>query len=153
MPKVIMQGKFNIRVYGLWINERQEILLSDERMGEFQFTKFPGGGLEYGEGLHEGLKREWQEELGVEIEILDHFYTTDFFQSSAFHSDTQIISVYYWVRPLKAPVGIFSSSPFDFKKENEQEEVFRWKSIENLHPDDVTLPIDRVVIQKMLTKS
>ena len=107
-------GRFNIRVYGLWINDRQEILLSDERMGDFRFTKFPGGGLEFGEGLHDGLKREWREELGVEIEIIDHFYTTDFFQSSAFHTETQIISIYYLVRPLKMPEVVFSSSPSSY---------------------------------------
>jgi ADP-ribose pyrophosphatase YjhB (NUDIX family) len=145
-----MMGRFNIRVYGLWINDRQEILLSDERMGDFRFTKFPGGGLEFGEGLHDGLKREWREELGVEIEILDHFYTTDFFQSSAFHTETQIISIYYLVRPLKMPEVVFSSSPFDFKTEEYQEEVFRWKSLDQLQPENVSLPIDRVVIQKML---
>lgn len=143
-------GRFNIRVYGLWINDRQEILLSDERMGDFRFTKFPGGGLEYGEGLYDGLKREWREELGVEIEILDHFYTTDFFQSSAFHTETQIISIYYLVRPLKMPEVVFSSSPFDFKTEEYQEEVFRWKSLDQQQPENVSLPIDRVVIQKML---
>ena len=143
-------GRFNIRVYGLWINDRQEILLSDERMGDFRFTKFPGGGLEYGEGLYDGLKREWREELGVEIEIIDHFYTTDSFQSSAFHTETQIISIYYLVRPLKMPEVVFSSSPFDFKTEEYQEEVFRWKSLDQLQPENVSLPIDRVVIQKML---
>jgi ADP-ribose pyrophosphatase YjhB (NUDIX family) len=145
-----MMGRFNIRVYGLWINDRQEILLSDERMGDFRFTKFPGGGLEYGEGLYDGLKREWREELGVEIEIIDHFYTTDFFQSSAFHTETQIISIYYLVRPLKMPEVVFSSSPFDFKTEEYQEEVFRWKSLDQQQPENVSLPIDRVVIQKML---
>jgi len=31
-----------------------------------QFSKFPGGGLEYGEGLIEGLKREFVEECNVE---------------------------------------------------------------------------------------
>jgi ADP-ribose pyrophosphatase YjhB (NUDIX family) len=145
-----MMGRFNIRVYGLWINDRQEILLSDERMGDFRFTKFPGGGLEFGEGLHDGLKREWREELGVEIEIVDHFYTTDFFQSSAFHTETQIISIYYLVRPLKMPEVVFYSIPFDFKTEEYQEEVFRWKSLDQLQPENVSLPIDRVVIQKML---
>lgn len=145
-----MNGKFNVRVYGLWINEQQEILLSDERLGDFRFTKFPGGGLEYGEGLHEGLKREWLEELGVEIEIIDHFYTTDFFQASAFHTETQIISIYYLVRPLKLPEVDFSDTPFDFKTEEYQEEVFRWISLEYLQPEDVSLPIDRVVIQKIM---
>jgi len=43
--------RFNVRVYGLLINDRNEILISDEQEYGMQFSKFPGGGLEYGEGL------------------------------------------------------------------------------------------------------
>ncbi len=84
--------QFNVRVYGLLINEKQEILISDEQEYGMQFTKFPGGGLEYGEGLIEGLKREFVEECNVEVEVTSHFYTTDFFVKSAFN-DSQIISI------------------------------------------------------------
>ncbi|HEY0897744.1 MAG TPA: NUDIX hydrolase, partial [Sphingobacteriaceae bacterium] len=52
-----MSYPFNVRVYGLLINHRQEILISDEEEYGVRFTKFPGGGLEYGEGLLDGLKR------------------------------------------------------------------------------------------------
>ena len=56
-------NSFNIRVYGL-ILESGSILLSKELiMGEEVF-KFPGGGLEYGEGLIDGLNREFEEEMG-----------------------------------------------------------------------------------------
>jgi hypothetical protein len=37
--------QFNIRVYGLLINDEQQNLLSDEYRSGFAFTKFPGGGL------------------------------------------------------------------------------------------------------------
>ncbi|HTK18679.1 MAG TPA: NUDIX domain-containing protein, partial [Mucilaginibacter sp.] len=85
---------FNVRVYGLLINENQEILVSDEQEYGMRFTKFPGGGLEYGEGMTDGLKREFVEECNLDIEIINHFYTTDFFVKSAFN-ESQIISVYY----------------------------------------------------------
>lgn len=71
--------QFNVRVYGLLINDDQEILISDEQEYGMQFTKFPGGGLEYGEGLTDGLKREFIEECNAEVDVLSHFYTTDFF--------------------------------------------------------------------------
>ena len=58
---------FNVRVYGLLINEFDQVLLSDEEESGFRFSKFPGGGLEYGEGLIDGLKREFMEELGIEV--------------------------------------------------------------------------------------
>jgi len=86
--------RFNIRVYGIWINDKQEILVSDERIGDFKFTKFPGGGLEFGEGIKDCLIREWKEELNIDIEVGNHIYTTDYFQLSAFDQTSQIISIY-----------------------------------------------------------
>jgi len=90
---------FNVRVYGLLINPEKEILISDEQEYGIRFTKFPGGGLESGEGLVDGLKREFKEECDLEIEIVKHFYTTDFYVKSAFN-DSQVISVYYVVKNL-----------------------------------------------------
>ncbi|MBS7563068.1 NUDIX domain-containing protein [Mucilaginibacter sp. Bleaf8] len=136
---------FNVRVYGLLINDNQQILLSDEQEYGQRFTKFPGGGLEYGEGLIDGLKREFLEECNLPIEITDHFYTTDFFVKSAFN-DSQIVSVYYKVRPL-APIGfVTKEQPFDFDGTQEPLQAFRWKKLTDLQPQDVTFPIDQYVI-------
>ena len=139
--------QFTIRVYGLWIDTNHNILLSDEHIGDFQFTKFPGGGLEWGEGLRDGLKREWKEELGIAIEVLDHIYTTDFFQASAFHPQTQVISVYYSVAPLEKPMLNFKTKPFDFTRNQHQDEVFRWAGIKHLQPKDLNFPIDQYVLK------
>src|ERR1700679_2252025 len=110
--------KFNVRVYGLLINERNELLISDEQEYGMQFTKFPGGGLEYGEGLPDGLKREFMEECNAEIEVLEHFYTTDFFVKSAFN-DSQIISVYYKVINIKPLNLSIKTKVFDFDGEGD----------------------------------
>ena len=91
---------FNVRVYGLLINAQNEVLLSDEFEYNRRFTKFPGGGLEFGEGLIDGLKREFLEECNAEIDIINHFYTTDFYEKSSFN-DSQILSVYYLVKEIK----------------------------------------------------
>ena len=43
------------RAYGILINEAQEVLVSDEfRFGRY-FRKFPGGGVEKGEGIIDAL--------------------------------------------------------------------------------------------------
>lgn len=75
--------RFNIRVYGLLTNPAGQILVADEvfKNGN-KATKFPGGGLELGEGLVNGLIREFKEETGVDVAIKEHFYTTSFFQPS-----------------------------------------------------------------------
>lgn len=138
---------FNLRVYGLLINEKKEILLSDERRFGKKFTKFPGGGLEPGEGIKDCLKREFQEELSLEIEVGDLFYLTDFYQESAFNSDDQLISIYYLVSTKGQDVIVTSTIPFDFKEE--QIESHRWFSIESIRPEDLTFPIDKIVVKKL----
>lgn len=141
--------KFTIRVYGLWLNQFDEYLISDERIGEHQFTKFPGGGLEKGEGTIDCLKREWQEELGVEITHIEHFYTTDFYVPSAFHDETQVISVYYKVEPVNFPKITFKSKAMNFTMEGNREENFRFMRKEDMHPRHFTFPIDKEVAEML----
>src|SRR5260221_6288933 len=103
-----------LRVYGILINENKQVLVSDEYIRGNYYTKLPGGGLEFGEGTRDCLKREFKEELDLEVEVGDHIYTTDFFVMSAFNSAHQIISIYYYAKalePIKAPLRII---PFDF---------------------------------------
>ena len=139
---------FNVRVYGLLINSKNEILVSDERRAGISFTKFPGGGLEFGEGLSEALVREFSEELGIEITVENLFYVNDFFQISAFNEDHQLLSFYYLIN--------YSHTDKIGKLEytyplNEDGEKQRWVSISELHEDNFTFPIDKKVIQKLIT--
>lgn len=143
-----MKG-FNVRVYGLLINDDDQILISDEQEYGMQFSKFPGGGLEFGEGLIDGLKREFVEECNVEIEVLSHFYTTDFFVKSAFN-DTQVISVYYMVKNLSPLQLMFKTVQFDFEGEGDILQSFRWTNLEDLTEDDVTFPADKHVVKLLL---
>ena len=137
---------FNVRVYGLLINDAKQILLSDEEEYGFRFSKFPGGGLEYGEGLIDALKREFLEECNVEIEVSEHFYTTDFFIKSVFN-ESQIISVYYIVKPKAELQLVFKDIVFDFEEEGDIRQAFRWRNMADLNVDDVTFPTDKKVIE------
>ncbi len=142
---------FNVRVYGLLINEKKQLLISDEQEYGMRFAKFPGGGLEYGEGLIDGLKREFLEECDFEIEIINHFYTTDFYLKSAF-DDTQIISVYYLVKNI-SPINIpIKTVPFDFDGLNADGvlQSFRWLSLDQLKVEDVTFPADQKAVELLL---
>ena len=141
--------QFNVRVYGLLINDRNEILISDEQEYGVQFAKFPGGGLEHGEGLIDGLKREFVEECNTEIEVISHFYTTDFYVKSAFN-DSQIISVYYMVKNIMPLNLVFKTNAFDFDGEGDVLQSFRWITMNKLQENDVTFPIDKHVV-KLLT--
>lgn len=137
---------FNVRVYGLLINDQNEILISDEKEYGMHFSKFPGGGLEFGEGLVEGLKREFMEECAMEVEVQKHFYTTDFFVKSLFH-DAQLISVYYIVKNIQ-PINLtIKTTVFDFDGEGEVLQAFRWAKINELKKDDLTFPVDQHVVE------
>jgi len=141
-----MAAHFNVRVYGLLLNDNDELLVSDEQEYGMQFTKFPGGGLELGEGLIDGLKREFMEECNLEVEIVRHFYTTDFFVKSAFNN-SQVISVYYLVRSL-SPVNLVTKTiAFDFDGEGEVLQSFRWINLTALSIAEFTFPTDKRVVE------
>ena len=143
--------KFNVRAYGLLINGNNEILISDEQEYGMRFTKFPGGGLEFGEGLREGLKREFVEECNVEVEVLSHFYTTDFFVKSAFNN-SQVISVYYVVKNVTPLNLIIKTKVFDFDGEGEVLQAFRWVKIADLDKEDFPFPTDKHVAKLLMER-
>lgn len=138
---------FNVRVYGILINADNQVLISDEQSGGRTFSKFPGGGLELGEGLMDALKREFMEECNAEIEVLEHFYTTDFYEKSSFN-DSQILSIYYFVRERQPLVLTFKTKAFDFDAGSLQS--FRWVDLKELKMEDVTFKTDQTVVELLL---
>ncbi len=143
---------FNVRVYGLLINENREILVSDEQAYGVRFSKFPGGGLELGEGLIDALKREFMEECTAQIEVISHFYTTDFFEKSSFN-DSQVISVYYLIKEV-APLQLaFKTKIFDFDGDGEILQAFRWVNIEALSIEEITFKTDKTVVQLLKSQN
>lgn len=146
---------FTIRVYGLFVNNKAEVLVTDEFQLGMKMTKFPGGGLEFGEGTIDCLKREMFEECNQEIENIRHFYTTDFYQKALFYEDRQLISIYY-LATLKEPIQfLISNISFDFEEMKNGNQSFRWAKVDNINPDEFTFPIDKHVahlLKEYLTK-
>jgi 8-oxo-dGTP diphosphatase len=143
---------FNVRVYGILFGKNKNVLVSDEFIRGDYFTKFPGGGLEFGEGTRDCLKREFKEEMDLEVKITDHIYTTDFFQMSAFNPEHQIISIYYFAEALEEIKVPLRTIPFDFDEkqlkiyeEKKETETFRFIDWDLFSAESVTLPIDKVV--------
>ena len=109
-------------------------------------TKFPGGGLEFGEGLADGLKREFKEELNIDVKIGELFYINDFLQVSSFNPKDQLILVYYSV---KVKCGEIKSTKIPFNFETEEPQCFRWLDVDQLMENDFTFPIDKEVVKKL----
>ena len=143
---------YNLKEYGKQKKKKKQVLVSDEYIRGQYYTKFCGGGLEFGEGTRDCLKREFLEEMNLNIEVTRHLYTTDFFLLSAFHTQQQIISIYYLVNALE-PISVpLRSQPFDFDEQQlkvyaamQMTETFRFIDWEKFSPESVTLPIDKVV--------
>ncbi|HWB26806.1 MAG TPA: NUDIX domain-containing protein [Chitinophagaceae bacterium] len=152
IEKKLTVDSFTIRVYGILMDSNKRVLLSDEFIRGDYFTKLPGGGMEFGEGTRDCLKREFMEETGLDVTIGEHIYTTDYFQISAFNKKNQIVSIYYYAH-AKEPVNVVSKTiPFDFTPEqvsdpNGQSEVLRWIEWDDLSEDSVSLPIDKIVVK------
>ena len=92
-----MNHPFNIRIYGILIENNKILIVKEPFMGNLIY-KFPGGGMEFGEGTIDCLKREFKEELNLDIEIEKHLYTQDFFLVSALNKNEQLFMVYYKVK-------------------------------------------------------
>jgi ADP-ribose pyrophosphatase YjhB (NUDIX family) len=121
------------------------VLITDELIKGHEITKFPGGGLEFGEGLIAGIKREFMEETKNEVEVVKHFYTTDYFQVSAYDPTHQIISIYYIVRPLSTFKINTKQKTYDFDDRENYAQTFRWLELKTISENDFTLPIDKIV--------
>jgi len=131
--------KFNIRVYGILKNPNGKYLLTDELRGGVHMTKFVGGGLEFNEGLKDALKREFIEEMNLEIEVKSLFYINDFLQISKFNANDQLMRVYYEVMTLdwdrvEACIDNLTT-----------EQSFRWVDFKAFNVNDITFSIDKVV--------
>lgn len=140
---------FNVRVYGILIQDGK-LLVSDEYIKGHNITKLPGGGLEFGEGTIECLVREFKEELNLDIEVISHFYTTDFFVNSAFSSNSQVISIYYLVDAKEKLEFNISTKVFDFKHVKEGAQSMRWVSLNKMSENDFTFIIDKKVAEMLL---
>lgn len=131
---------FNVRVYGILIHAGRVLLCRESHRGR-ELVKFPGGGLEFGEGPVDAVVREFREELELPVKVTEHLYTTHFFQRSAFDPRHQIISIYYLIR--------FRDEVPEWAERGSYEwdgRVFIWHDTRDLSADDLTLPIDKYVV-------
>lgn len=136
-----MIDKINVRVYACAVKDQKVLTLFEEYAGE-HLMKFPGGGLELGEGLVDCLHREFDEELNVKIEVLEHLYTQENFLTSRFRENEQLLTIYYMVKIVNEE---------DFLILDPCIEKTEWVDI-NQNDNPFPLPIDRIVFDKLKQK-
>ena len=131
---------FNIRVYALCIVNNQLLTLKEPFAGNM-LVKLPGGGLEFGEGTADCLKREFKEELNLEITVGDAFYIQENFVPSLAKDGKQLLMLYFFAT-------ITNLNNLEIIDKNIQE--VRWISLTANNP--FTLPVDRIVFNKLQSK-
>lgn len=122
------------------LNDSNELLLAEEFHFDMFMRKFPGGGLQFGEGPEDALRRELKEELDIEVQIGRHLHTTDIFIPSVFNADHQVLGIYYEVA---VPPGLEARFR-DLNRNNWKngDVTFNWKSLDEIRSADLTFPMD-----------
>jgi len=131
---------FNIRVYALCI-VNNEILTLKEPFAGNMVAKLPGGGLEFGEGTADCLKREFKEELNLEITVGDAFYIQEDFVASLAKDGKQLLTLYFFAT-------IIDLHNLEIIDKNIQE--VNWIPLTANNP--FTLPVDKIVFNKLQSK-
>lgn len=142
-------NQFNLRVYGFLINKDNQILLSDEFEFDTFFTKFPGGGVKYGEGILNALKREFKEELNAEITSSDFIFFNEFFQESFFHQNVQVTCFYYSVECEEIAHLGNQKYQIPFRTRGEKQ---RWVNIAEVNSKDLSFPTDQMALEVLRKK-
>lgn len=131
---------FNVRVYALCI-ENNKILCVKEPFAGKMVIKLPGGGLEFGEGTVACLKREFKEELNLNIETGDCFYIQEDFVESLAKDQKQLLMLYFKAR---------ITDKENLKIIDDKIQELLWVDIKDENP--FTLPVDQIVFKKLQTE-
>lgn len=131
---------FNIRVYAVCIHRTKLLTLKEPFAGKI-VTKMPGGGLEFGEGTVACLKREFREELNLEIEVQDCFYIQEEFVPSLAEDQKQLLMLYFYA-------NILDMENMELLDTKIQE--VKWAALDGENP--FTLPVDQIVFRKLQAK-
>ncbi|WP_312323466.1 NUDIX hydrolase [Soonwooa sp.] len=132
-----MIDKINLRVYGICIKNQSVLALHEEYAGE-HLLKLPGGGLEFGESVIECLKREFNEELNLDIKVVSHFYTQEDFLVSRFRDNEQLMTIYYLCEIINEEDMLIIDPCI---------ETAEWVPFDQENP--FPLPIDNIVFEKL----
>lgn len=136
-----MTDKLNVRVYGAAVKDGKLLVLHEEYVGE-NLMKLPGGGLELGEGVIDCLRREFEEELNVKINVLGHLYTQEDFVVSRFRDNEQLLTIYYLVE-IADETEFLIMDPCIEKTE--------WIPI-TANQNPFSLPVDKIAYEKLQEK-
>ena len=72
--------RVRVRACGLLVVDDQLLLANHRSLAAGDFWSPPGGGVEFGESAEASLKREFYEETGLDVKVLDFLFAYEFIQ-------------------------------------------------------------------------
>ncbi|HVZ80883.1 MAG TPA: NUDIX hydrolase [bacterium] len=82
-----------IRAAGILVKDDRILLVRHEKNGK-SYWLLPGGGVDFGESVAEGLRREFQEEVGLDIQVGPMVLVHD---SIPPNHHRQVLNIYFMV--------------------------------------------------------
>lgn len=139
------ESKFNFRVSGIIIDEKNEKFLTNTAKG-IDFYVLPGGRVEIQEDTENALKREIKEELGEEINavclkaIIENFFE---FDSKKYHE----LQFFY--------VAKLNNKELEKNQKQflgvENKDIYEWQNIKNIGELNYKPSIMKVVIKEVFS--
>ena len=143
-------SKRTVRVYGFLEDAQGRVLVSAERFRGIPLVKYPGGGVEWGEGIHEALVREFQEELQLDVAVGELVFFNEFSVVSAFDPEVQVFSFFYRVTAV-GPMSFATHSAVAVPDEEGERAV--WVSKAELAHIPFTYPIEQEATKAFLLRT
>ena len=140
-------GTFNLRSYAVIVKNGQ-LLTSKEyyNIPKKLLLKLPGGGLEFGEGPGEALKRELSEELNIDAQIGEIFYVSHKATPSIF--DNSLVISFFWdVKTWKGSIQTNNKIKHDQKS---GWQMLNWINLSEINIEDFSFQADQEAILKLL---
>lgn len=136
----IWRPKPEIRVKAIGLHWRDGRLLAAEvrdDSGRLKGVRPPGGGIEFGETWQVALRREFREELGVEVELVQE--ATPLVLENIYEHEGSAGHEVVFAAEVRFPDGSHPGPVVAFREDDGTECVARWFDLEALDRDGVPL--------------
>jgi 8-oxo-dGTP diphosphatase len=77
----IYGNRIRVRGCGICVVDNAILLVNHSGLGPNDFWSPPGGGVNFGESITDSLVREFKEETGVEIQVQEFLFASEFIQA------------------------------------------------------------------------
>ncbi|MFN4147844.1 MAG: NUDIX domain-containing protein [Runella sp.] len=119
-------NRLRLRVCGVCIENDRILMLRHRGIGKTDtFWCPPGGGMQFGETTHQALKREFEEETGLQIQIADLLFVNEFMQPPL-----HALELFFEVKIIGGALGLGHDPEMSAHHQIIQE--LRWLTIEEI---------------------